>query len=304
MKNQWNGRPSRFRSDSTCPGETLGPRSLHGIALLSFILASLSAATAFAQEAMYTAAATMPSPGVTVFREQFHYFRYGHNPNTGSDHTDQYEFRSSIAYGLGRGLSISLDVPLELRDTVTGRDEDWDKGVEDLDLMLKYRIYKDDSSGIDTLRIALLAGINFASGDDSDFSSQSVNPHIGIVLTKVWGRHGFNQELHYTFNTGGDRADNYGGEGPDDAFRYNSAYLYRIAPETYTIETKGAWYVTAEINGLYETGGDHDIRFSPGLMYEGKRFALELMAQIPVYQDVHERPELKFGVGIGVRFTF
>lgn len=275
------------------------------VPLLIITLASLlHAHVARAQEAMYTAAATMPSPGVFVFREQFHYFRYGRNPNTGSDHTDQYEFRSGLAFGLDRGLALSLEVPLELRDTVTGRDNDWDKGVEDLDLMLKWRIYKDDSGGIDTLRVALMAGINFASGDDSDFSSQSVNPHLGVVLTKVWGRHGFNQEFHYTFNTGGDRADNFGGEGPDDAFRYNSAYLYRIAPAFYTSQTNGAWYITAELNGLYETNGDNDIRFSPGLMYEGRRFALELMAQIPVYQHVNERPQLKFGIGIGVRFTF
>lgn len=282
----------------------LRPFTRRMLAAPCLLVIGLAQATSLAQEAMYTAAATMPSPGVTVFREQFHYFRYGSNPNTGSEHTDQYEFRSSIAYGLDRAWALSLEVPLEVRDVVTGRDNDWDKGVEDLDLTLKYRIYKDDSGGIDTLRIALMAGINFASGDDSDFSSQSVNPHMGIVLTKVWGRHGFNQEFHYTFNTGGDASDNYGGEGPDDAFRYNSAYLYRIAPEAYTSTTRGAWYVTAELNGLYETGGDHDLRFSPGLMYEGRRFAFELMAQLPLYQDVDERPELKFGVGMGVRFTF
>ncbi|MBC7771886.1 MAG: hypothetical protein H7210_05285 [Pyrinomonadaceae bacterium] len=291
---------SSRRAGRGCQSRRRGAR----LSMASFLVTALCSVGAFAQEAMYTAAATMPSPGVTVFREQFNYSRFGYNPNTGSDHTDQYEFRSSIAYGLDRGLALNLDIPIMLRDTVTGRDNDWDRGVGNLDLTLKYRIYKDDTGGIDTLRIALLAGITFASGDDSDFSSQSVNPHLGIVATKVLGRHGFNQEFHYTFNTGGDVADNFGGEGPDDAFEYNSAYLYRIAPPAYTSETKGAWYVTAELNGLYETGGDNDLRFSPGLMYEGRRFAFEIMAQVPVYQDVNERPELKFGVGIGVRLTF
>lgn len=260
--------------------------------------------SAFAQEAMYTAAATMPSPGVSVVREQVHYFRYGGNPKTGADHTDQAEFLTSWQYGLDRALSLTLDVPLAIRNTVDAGINDFDKGVEDLDLMLKYRVYKDDTGGIDTFRIALLGGVSFASGDDSDFSSQSVNPHLGIVATEVRGRHGFNQEIHYYFNTGGDASDNYGNNGPADGLRLNASYLYRIAPEAYRSDTKGAWYVTAELNYLYETNGDHDLRFSPGLMYEGRRFAIELMSQLPVWQEVDERPKFVFGIGVGVRFTF
>ncbi len=264
----------------------------------------MAASPVLAQEAMYTAAATMPSPGVSVIREQIHYYRYGGNPNTGADHTDQAEFMTSWQYGLARGLSLSLDVPAVIRNTVDNDTNDFDKGVEDLDLMLKYRVYQDDSGGIDTFRIALMGGVAFASGDDSDFSSQSVNPHIGVVATEVRGRHGFNQEIHYYFNTGGDTDDNYGGEGPADALRLNVSYLYRIAPDFYRSTTTGAWYITAELNYLYETNSDHDLRLSPGLMYEGRRFAFELMSQFPVYQDVEERPKMVVGIGVGVRFTF
>jgi len=264
----------------------------------------LGASAANAQEAMYTAAATMPSPGVSVIREQFHYYRYGSNPNTGSDHTDQYEFTTLWSYGLDRALSLSLEVPIEFRNTVDNDIDDRDKGVGDIDIMLKYRVYKDDTNAINTLRIALLGGVSVASGDDHDFSSQSVNPHIGAVATKVWGRHGFNQEVHYYFNTGGARDDNYGNQGPDDALELNSAYLFRIAPETYTSTTSGAWYLTAELNWLYETNSDNDLRISPGVMFEGRRFAFELMAQLPVYQDVEERPKFVFGIGMGVRITF
>lgn len=271
---------------------------------LATLAACSLASSALAQEAMYTNAATMPSPGVSVIREQVHYYRYGGNPNTGSDHTDQLEFLTSWQFGLDRALSLTLDVPIEFRNTVDNDTDDRDKGVEDIDLMLKYRIYQDDSGGIDTFRIALMGGVSFASGDDHDFSSQSVNPHLGIVFTEVRGRHGFNQELHYYFNTGGDKDGNYGGEGPADALRLNLAYLYRIAPDVYRSDTKGAWYITAELNYLYETNADHDLRFSPGLMYEGRRFAFELMSQFPVWQDVEERPKLVFGIGVGVRITF
>ena len=271
---------------------------------LAALAACSLASSALAQEAMYTNAATMPSPGVSVIREQVHYYRYGGNPNTGADHTDQLEFLTSWQLGLDRALSLTLDVPIEFRNTVDNDTDDRDKGVEDIDLMLKYRIYQDDSGGIDTFRIALMGGVSFASGDDHDFSTGSVNPAIGGVVTKVWGRHGFNQDVIYRFNTGGDFASNMGGDGPDDALKFDTAYLFRIAPTEYTEHTTGAWYATAEINGLYETGGDTELRFSPGFMYEGREFVFQIMTQFPLWHDLKDRGELDVAIGIGVRLLF
>jgi hypothetical protein len=266
-----------------------------------FACASLT----WAQEAMYTQAATMPSPGTGVFRQQFHYRVYGLNPSTGAEKTERYEAMSSVSYGLDRGLALTIDVPVALeRTTLAGGSSDWDRGISDFDLTLKYRVYKDDTGGVDTARAAILGGAAIASGDDHDFSSTSVNPYLGAVLTVVRGRHGFDVDAIYRLNTGGTRASNLGGEGPDDAFRYDLAYLYRLAPERYTSDSVGAWYVTAEINGLYETGGDHDIRFSPGLMYEGRTWGFEVMAQFPLYQHVRDRPEFDLAVGFGVRLAF
>lgn len=280
----------------------LSPRVLRASAVLSGLL---PATASLAQEAMYTEAATMPGPGTFVLRQQFHYARFGSHPETDVKETDRYEWMTSLQAGLARGLSLQLDVPVEWRrEEKRSGEADWDKGVEDLDLMLKARVLREDTGGVDTLRAALLAGIRFASGDDSDFSSQSVNPMIGGVITLVRGRHGFNQDLIYTFNTGGTDDDNFGGEGTADALNYGSAYLYRIAPAAYTSETIGAWYVTAEINGIYETNGDNELRFAPGLMYEGRRWAFEAMLQLPLYDELDHRPELDIAGGFGLRFSF
>ena len=263
------------------------------------------AGAALAQEAMYTAAATMPSPGTGIVRPQLHIYRFGENPTTDVESTTIYEAETSIAYGIARDFAGYLVVPLQYEvDELENGDEDDDKGVDDLEAMLKWRFYKDDSGGLDTLRAALIVGAAFASGDDDDFSSGSVNPRVGAVVTSVQGRHGFNQDLSYQWNTGGDAEDNFGGEGPDDAIRAGSAYVYRIAPVAYTADSKGAWYLTAEVNTLYETGGDVDVRFAPGIMYEGWRWAIEVMGQLPIYQDVDERPEFEWGIGVGVRFSF
>jgi hypothetical protein len=258
-----------------------------------------------AQEAMYTAAATMPSKNTFVLRPQLHVYQFGTNPSSGVETTRKYEFATKLDYGLARAWSMSLEVPVVYEEeTLAGGESEDDIGVEDLDLMFKYRVYKNDSGGVDTLRIALMAGAKITSGDSAKFASQSVNPHAGIVLTLVRGRWGFNQEFSYTFNTGGSDATNFGGDGPSDAFAYNSALLYRIDPPFFTPTSKGAWYVTGEMVGLYETNGDNEIRFAPGLMYEGTKFAFELMAQLPVYDSLSKRAELDWGLGVGFRFAF
>lgn len=254
---------------------------------------------------MYTAAATMPAPGLFVLRQQGHLFSYGTRPNTTNTRTDVYESMTSLAYGVVRDVSLTLDVPAAIKvKHIAGQDSDHDQGIEDLDLMLKWRFYKDDSGGVDTVRAALIGGAKVASGDDDGFSSQTVSPMLGGVITVVRGRHGFNQDLFYTLTTGGDEADNLGGEGPADALRHNTAYLYRLAPDQYASDSVGAWYATIELNGIYETNGDYELRWSPGLMYEGRRWGAEIMAQFPLSHSLNHRPELDFAVGFGVRLLF
>ena len=269
----------------------------------------LAAATAHGQEAMYTQAATMPSPGTGVVREQVHLVQYGSSPDGSVRETQDVVWSSHIAYGLARGLSVSLEVPVVFGTSkgADGRD-DHDKGVEDLEVMFKYRLFKHDGGGVDTIRAAVIGGAAVASGDDHDYSSQSVNPHIGLVLTAVRGRFGFNQDLIYRFNTGGDAWENTGtnggGHGPSDALLAGSALLYRLAPATFTEDSHGAWYLTAELNAIYETNGDLELLGAPGIMYEGRQFAFELMVQLPVADDLDHRAELDLGFGVGLRLAF
>lgn len=267
---------------------------------------ALFAPCAMAQEAMYTEAATMPSPGTFVLRQQYHYEVHGRNPRTGSETTEHHEWMSTLQFGLVRGLSLQVDVPVQFRtEEFTGGDDDYDKGVEDIDLTLKWRFFQSDTGGVDTLRAALLVGTSVPSGDDHDFSSPGVmSPLIGGVVTLVRGRHGFNQDLKFRWNTNGSEDFNFGGEGPSEAIMHGSAYLYRIFPERYTSTSTGAWYATVEVNGIYETNGDYELMWAPGLMYEGQLFALELMGQLPLYQAVSSRPELDYRLGIGLRFAF
>ncbi|MGQ0628576.1 MAG: transporter [Phycisphaerales bacterium] len=278
----------------------------HLTTLGAFAAIGLLSAPALAQEAMYTNAATMPSPGVFIVRPQLNYNEYGLNPTDGTRSTYEIEAVTSVQYGLARALSLTVEVPAFHETTVaTDGSKQTDRGVPAIDLMLKYRFYKNDSGGIDTVRAAVIGGASLPSGDDNESAANSVNPHIGAVVTIVRGRHGFNQELDFKLNTNGEGVDNKsGGEGPADALRFNSAYLYRIIPDRFTSTSTGAWYVTLEMNGLYETNGDTELRWSPGLMFEGRDFAFELMAQFPLYDGVRHRSELDLSLGVGLRFTF
>lgn len=277
-------------------------RAWSAVACASLALSGASRA----QEAMYTQAATMPSPGVFVVRPSLHFERFGAEPDGSATRTDRVEWATLLQVGLVRDLSLIVDVPLAWeRRTLPGGGRDSDRGVEDFDAMLKWRFFKDDTGGVDTVRAALLVGTHIPSGDDHDFSTQSFNPHIGAVVTVVRGRHGFNQDVVFQWNTGGGGVDNLGGGmGPSEALTFNSSYLFRVYPDEYTPESRGAWYLTAELNGIYETNGDAELRVAPGFMYEGWAWAFEAMAQLPVWSDLDERADLEFAIGVGLRFTF
>ncbi|HZW07042.1 MAG TPA: hypothetical protein VFF65_07950 [Phycisphaerales bacterium] len=271
------------------------------------LLAAAAVATltpaALAQEAMYTNAATMPSTGIMLARQQFHLFESGFNPETGDERVRTFQYESSLQVGLDVGWSLTVKAVGEHeRVDLAGGGHDTEDDLASVDFMVKHRFYMNNPGGVDTERAALMFGARVDAED-----SANVDPHIGIVYTRVSGLHGFNAELHYTWTTGGedDSLDNtLGGEGEADALNYNLAYVYRVFPAVYTADSTGAWYVTAEINGLYETNGDNEVRFSPGLMYEGRRFGFEIMAQLPLANDLDHRPELDWGIGVGFRLLF
>ena len=66
----------------------------------------------------------------------------------------------------------------------------------------------------------------------------------------------------------------------------------------------GVIFGSAELNGFYETNGDHELFVSPGVQYVTTRWILEATVQIPVWQDLKHRAERDFIVGIGFRVQF
>lgn len=275
-----------------------------GALLLASFSVLLLAGSAWAQEATNTPAATQPAVGKLYLREKFQHFRMGHDPSPEGREIDRFVASTALTYGLARNLSASIDVPLEY-EAIEHPDRSMDRevGVGDVLLQLKYRPFQLDLNPLDSIRLAVYGGVEVPSGD-GDLSSDSFDPLVGAVFTAILGRHGFNQSVSYKFNSGGEEYPTRPGDGPDDALRYDSAYLFRVSPEAYGPDTEAAVYLTCELNGLYETSGDNEILLGPGVLYEARTFALEAAVGFPVVQDVQERAETELMVTLGFRILF
>lgn len=263
----------------------------------------LAAAPALAQEATNSPAATQPAQGSLYLRQKLQYYKLGDDPSSTRRDIGKFVATTSLTYGLQPDMSLTLDVPVVYSVQETPAGTDHEPGINDFSVTFKYRPVQIDLNPIDSVRFAVFGGVEVPSGD-GDFSSHSLDPFIGGVFTAILGRHGFNQGLSYKFNTGGDRFSTRAGDGPDDALRYDSAYLFRLTPAEYTAETTAATYLTLEANGLFETGGDNEVLIGPGVLYEARTFAIEATIGFPMVQDVDERPETELVVALGFRALF
>lgn len=275
------------------------------IATFAAITLLISPKAAIAQESTNVAAATQPGGGLTAVRQQFRLSVYDDDP-TGLDRkVTEWTSWTRITHGLRGDLALSLDIPLTYSETSTRSNgtHNAEFGVDDIQVGLKWRVWQHNPTPIDTTRLALTAGLSVPTYD-SPFSNRSFNPSLGAVITNVRGRHGFNLALNYEFTTGAHHHPLKPGDSLSDVIRYDASYLYRLSPMEYTAETHAAWYLQAEFLGNAETNGDNELFFAPGILYEARDIALELSIQIPVYQDLSERPERAFTLVIGARWLF
>lgn len=266
------------------------------------------ASPALAQEAVNMDAATQPSTGVLYIREQIRFQRYTDNPRENGGDVTRWMADTWLTYGLSRDVAVQVEIPLvheswERAAAGGGFSDDETTGLGDPAAFFKYRFLSEDLGPVDTVRASALAGVEAPLGTGS-LSSHSWDPFAGVVATGIFGRHGVNAGVRYKINTGSENPGNLGGDGPADALDYDLSYLYRLSPAEWATDTKAAVYGVVELNGLYETNGDNEIVLAPGLLYEAKVWAAELTLQLPIAEDVDDRPELDWGIGFGLRLTF
>ncbi len=274
-----------------------------GCALLGLVMLLATANLAQAQEAINTPAATQPGAGNFVNTWKLRFTHYNGTPAGDDGSADEVRLEGLLAYGFTGDFSMSIRAPLTARSVSGAPSIDGETGLGDMTLEFKYRFWQDDFGAVDTARASIFAGAELPTGNTS-LGSDSVDPHVGAVITYINGRHGLNQALSWKFNTDSAEEVWRAGDAKADLLRFDTAYLYRLSPAEYGADFVASTYAVVELNGTYETNGDTEIFISPGLLYEAPRFALELSVSIPAFQDVDHRPEPEYSVAIGVRFLF
>lgn len=269
-------------------------------AALSF---ALLCAPARAQEAISTESATGPSTGAFYYRTQLRFSRSTNDPVVPNRDIDQIAWVHRLTYGIDTDLSVGLTLPIVQREVKIPGAGDSHTGLDDFSLEARWRFLRLDHGPLDTTRVALIGGLEIPSGDN-DLSSRSLDPYIGAAATLIRGRHGLSADVFWKFTTSADEFTIRPGDSEADSLRYDTAYLFRLAPASFDASSHGAWYAMIECNGLYETNGDNEIMISPGIMYEGRRWVLEAGVQLPAWQEVSHRPERDFVVIVGLRLFF
>ncbi|MFK7959594.1 MAG: hypothetical protein AB8G96_03640 [Phycisphaerales bacterium] len=278
--------------------------SAHLLTVIACAAAAIAcmAPAASAQEATNTPAATQPAVGALYLRQKFRLYQFGDDPEVGRTGAEKFTSTTSLTWGLRRDLSLTLDLPVEYTQDERATDRIHGTDFGDVGLSFKWRPVQHDLGPIDSVRLAFFGGTTAPTG--GSWTSESWDPFIGTVFTAILGRHGINQSFSWTFNTGDRTTGILPGDGPEDALRFDTAYLYRIDPVAYAADTTSATYVTVEANGIWERNGDVEVLLSAGLLYEARSYALELSVGVPVISDVDHRPEVDLRITAGFRILF
>ncbi len=265
---------------------------------LTFIFSALAlamtlAGTAHAQEAINTNAALQPPPGVLIYRQQFRYTSL--EADNGPAEADLYRSMSTFIYGMTPKLTLIGTVPIVYRDMDMGAgmggDEDF--GIADIKALAKYQFYSNNFDVGSTFKAGVLGGAQLPTFDET-FSSDSVDPIAGAVVTYAQDRHGLNADFTYQLNTGGD----------DDEVKYNLGYTFRVQPASFAEDDSTALFAVLEINGRYETNGDNETLLSPGVQYVTNNWTIEATFQFPILQDVNNRMQTEYATGLIFRLRF
>lgn len=259
---------------------------------------------AIAQQPTFTPSPVMPGKGVFSIQQLFQYRDYGEDKTGQNRNVEDWYSVTNIKYGIRNDLALGVKVPMIYRQlSAPAAGSGNEEGIGDIEVMASWRFYQNDFGPIDNTRAALLIGTELPTSNPP-FGSNGVNPIIGATIMHIQGRNGFNAAARWKFNTDARQNSITPGTGEANVLFYDFAYLYRLEPVKYTMETKASLYGVIELNGIYETNSDNEIFISPSLLYEANQYALELAFQFPVSQSIQNKIETDWTATLGLRFLF
>lgn len=256
-----------------------------------------------AQEAMRSPAATQPSEGTTTTTIRLSWDRYDNDPAGRGRTVLDRSLGLTLRHGLTKDWSINAFFTLTDREVDGGGGGGDLTGASDLRLEAKHRFWQDDKPGLNTTRAAVRFGAEIPTGTE-DLSSHSIDPFVGVVVTSIQGRLGWNLSAEYLLSTSDDQTSVKAGQNEADLFTLSGGVAYRVWPEDFGGGAHGAGYVVLESELLLETNSDSTWSLAPGLLWEDRRWAGELSVILPVAQQASDRFERDWGLSLGFRWLF
>lgn len=268
------------------------------------MLAAVVIGTAAAQQPTNSPSATMPAPGLLATRVMLRYDQLGDDPTGANRRVRALRQMVHATYGVGPGLVAFGETALAQQDIDSpGFADSSSTGLADSMLGVRYRFLRLDTGPINTLRMTAQAAVRLPTGDNA-FSTDAVSPSVGVNLTMIRDRHGFNATSLFTLTTGDTPQRLHPGDSLADVIRVSAAHLYRVAPSSYAESSGSAWYTQLELIGYAETNGDTSLDIAPGVLFEARRWAAEASVLLPIAHDLERRPRREVGVALGIRVLF
>lgn len=250
-----------------------------------------------------------PAEGRWILRTQMRYMQRDDDPTPMDRSMKVYMANTALAYGLRRNLTLMLRQAVVRREMVMGDATSTDTGLADLFVMTKYRAYRLNTPE-QTLGLATTLGVGLPTGGDA-FTSGTWNMMAGLYTS--WRRDAWASDLNLAYAWRG-----LAGEGSRDGDPGDEVSLDWALAHQFSIGETADVSLTPVLEFSYKhvlpdrsedrytpNTGETVIHLSPGVKFTRSSFILEVLAQIPVWQEQEgSQLERDAGMLVGTRFMF
>ncbi len=194
-----------------------------------------------------------------------------------------------LAYGLKSGLTILLRQPIMRREMSMMGVSNAEKGLGDLFIMGKFKIYRLNTANY-TLALAATIGIEAPTGSDR-FSSHSWDLQPGFYFSWRRGSLGSDVSIAYVWNGFADKGENDVIPGNELAFDWATSYQFSLGKNSRislspVLEISYRDISSNRLNRRnIENTGESFLNISPGIKLTMSSLILEALVQLPAIQD-------------------
>ena len=250
-----------------------------------------------------------PAEGRWILRTQLRYVHRDDDPTPMDRSMKVYMFNNTLAYGLRRDLTLMVKQALVRHEMVMAGATSRDTGLSDLFVMAKYRVYRMNTPE-QTFGLAATLGLGLPTGGEA-ITSDTWDVKAGVYTS--WRRGSWASDFNLAHAWLGPASDGSHGGGPGDEISLDWALAHQFSVgETADVSLtpvvefsyKHIFPDRLESQSVPDTG-EAVIHLSPGIKFTRSSFILEVLAQIPVWQEL-EGSQLKRDTGmlVGTRFMF